>query len=124
MSNLEPKVEKMVVGVRELKEITIFPLSYGDMKKFTDKISEVIKDFTEKQDEGEENTLATVKAILDMIEENIVEISIMCCEYPLDTRNVTGEQIVEFCEKVYDLNFEGASKKFQSLKAKVVSLWT
>jgi hypothetical protein len=114
----------MVVGVRELKEITIFPLSYGDMKKFTDKISEVIKDFAEKQEEGEENTLNTIRSILTLIEENLVDISNMVCEEPLDVDKMTNEQVVEFCEKVYDLNFEGASKKFQSLKAKVVSLWT
>jgi hypothetical protein len=123
MSNLLPNTRKLVVGIREMKEVEVYPLSFGQQKKFADKIASALNEFSEK---NEEDLAVTDMAqmILTLIEDNIVALSEMVIEGGIDVDNITNDQVVELATIIYEMNYEGASKNVLNLVNRMKNILT
>jgi len=123
MSELIVETREMEVGIKNLKKITIYPLSFAAQKKFAGKIAELIEEFSKQAEDDESSTLKMVNLIIGLLEENIVEISNLVTEDDIDLENVTNDQILDLCTNIYEMNYEGAGKKVKKLMENVKSLW-
>ena len=123
MSSLVVETRKMIIGIKQPKEIEIFPLSFGQQKKFADQIGKALVTFSETAEDGL-SFVDMVKMILQLIEENVTDIFTMVTEEELDLDKVTNTQLADFCNIVYEMNFEESLKKVNSLVEKVKKAWT
>lgn len=123
MSKLLPNTRKLVVGIREMKEVEVYPLSFGQQKKFADKVASALNEFSEK---NEEDLAVTDMAqmILTLIEDNIVALSEMVIEGGIDVDNITNDQVVELATIIYEMNYEGASKNVLNLVNRMKNILT
>ncbi len=123
MSKLLPNTRKLVVGIREMKEVEVYPLSFGQQKKFADKVASALNEFSEK---NEEDLAVTDMAqmILTLIEDNIVALSEMVIEGGIDVENITNDQVVELATIIYEMNYEGASKNVLNLVNRMKNILT
>lgn len=136
MSSLQPRVEKIEVGIRRLREVSIYPLSVAQQLKAKDiitnalsKMSEVegtATNITVSENLSEEfaNILPNAifgNVIIDTIEDSLSKFLEMSTdpedEVTLDV--VSNEQAVDIATSIYRLNYEGALKKLKGLKEKV-----
>jgi hypothetical protein len=124
MSELIVETRKVKVGIKKVEEFEIYPLSFGQQRKFATKIGEMISEFAEKSEDAEISTVDMVNMIMQLIEDNIVEIVKMVADYEIDLDNITNDQVVDIANHIYEMNYSGALKNMMSLKKKVVSLWT
>jgi hypothetical protein len=124
MSELIVETRKVKVGIKKVEEFEIYPLSFGQQRKFATKIGEMISEFAEKSEDAEISTVDMVNMIMQLIEDNIVEIVKMVADYEIDLDNITNDQVVDIANHIYEMNYEGSLKNMMSLKKKVVSLWT
>jgi hypothetical protein len=124
MSELIVETRKVKVGIKKVEEFEIYPLSFGQQRKFAAKIGEMISEFAEKSEDAEISTVDMVNMIMQLIEDNIVEIVKMVADYEIDLDNITNDQVVDIANHIYEMNYEGSLKNMMSLKKKVVSLWT
>jgi wyosine [tRNA(Phe)-imidazoG37] synthetase (radical SAM superfamily) len=122
MSELMIETRSQLVGIREPKEITIYPISIGQQKKFADKISKMLEDFS-KQSENDLAITDMVNLIITLIEENVDEIAKMVVEGEVDFSEASNNQLVEFCNNIYEMNYEGSLKNIKNLVEKVKSVW-
>ena len=122
MSNLNPDVKKFMVGSREMVETTIFPLA---LKEETDLIKIIAKtviqitggdDFSKMKDEE------LVTAITGIINTNLEMIFKMVTDNNAKFDEMSNNQLMEFSNAVFDMNFETFIKNGQSLIEKVKSL--
>ena len=123
MSKLLPNTRKLVVGIREMKEVEVYPLSFGQQKKFADKIASALNEFSEK---NEEDLAVTDMAqmILTLIEDNIIILSEMVIEGGINVENITNDQVVELATIIYEMNYEGASKNVLNLVNRMKNILT
>jgi wyosine [tRNA(Phe)-imidazoG37] synthetase (radical SAM superfamily) len=122
MSELMIETRSQWVGIREPKEIIIYPISIGQQKKFADKISKMLEDFS-KQSENDLAITDMVNLIITLIEENVDEIAKMVVEGEVDFSEASNNQLVEFCNNIYEMNYEGSLKNIKNLVEKVKSVW-
>ncbi len=116
-ARLNPEISKATVGVRELKEITVYPLSMADQLSMTNLISEAIKGFFEREDTSD---VEFAKFLSDLIQKNLETILTMITdEGQADLGDITNNQAVEIAETVYEVTFGSLVKKVKSLLEKV-----
>ena len=127
MQELNPLHKSTTIGLREVKEIIIYPLSVGEQLKLTD----IITDFLRKYFGAEDGTvakaesmedIALINELVEVIRENIGKVIVLTTDAEdadeiLD--NMTNDQLMDFVDIVYDMNFESARKKLQNLIQKV-----
>jgi hypothetical protein len=123
MSDLVVETRKMVIGIREPKEVEIFPLSFADQKKFATKIADILAAFSQEKVE-ELSVIDMAEKIILLIEDNIKEISGMVIQGGVDLDKVTNEQIVDLCTHVYEMNYDGSIKKVKALVQRLAEVWT
>ena len=130
---VNPKCRKFEIGVRNLRDITIWPLSLADELEFSEKIIGLVDGFdaaiyiplpeaTEEEQTG--NTELRIAAyILSAIKENLVELLAYVADEEVTLKDIDNEQFVELCELIFDMNFDGAAGKIKRLLNKVKSLF-
>lgn len=123
MSSLNPQIRMMEVGTKELREVTIYPLSMADQFKMTDAVVNVFKQFDELKP-MELGDAAIVVAVISLIEENIQTILelIIDEEEKLEFSELTNLQFSLLVENIYEVNYAGTIKKFQDLVGRVKEL--
>jgi len=117
---LNPQITDVEIGIRNLRKITIYPLSMGDQLKLTDLI---IKAITKQVGDGEGSDLS-VSFIVNVIHENIGKILTMVSdekETVLD--ELSNSQATEIAEILFDVNYGSVAKNFKSLSEKVMGLF-
>jgi len=117
---LNPQIADVEIGVRNLRKITIYPLSMGDQLKLTDLI---IKTITDQVDEGGTSDLS-VAFIVKVIHENIGKILTMVSnekETVLD--ELSNLQAIEIADIIFDVNYGIVAKNFKSLSGKLMGLF-
>jgi len=123
---LNPEVKTATIGVRVLREISVYPMSVGEQVKLTDVITETMKKFLEEGKEKEVDA-EFVEFLVGLIKEKVSEIIMIVTDETdadLILNDMTNDQLVDFAEIVYDMNFGGAKKKFQTLIKKVKGVLT
>lgn len=123
MSDLNPQIVEISVGVRELRTVTIYPLSMADQFKMTSAIVEGFSKFAvfDQQDIKDEDVVAQM---VEIIENNIDQILtlVLADDEQVTMTELTNEQFSDLAITVFEVNYEGAAKKFQTLVGKVKSL--
>lgn len=125
---LNPSIHVTYYGKRELKPITIYPLSVGDQLKITDIIAGVIGDIADKQVVGGMNNYAYVNLILATIKDNINKLIPMVSdlkeeEVPEFLDNLTNDQLMEIVDIIWTNSYEPSVKKGQDLFARMRKLF-
>jgi len=111
------------VGTKELREVTLYPLSMADQFKMTDAVVNVFKQFEELRP-AELNDSAIVVAVISLIEENIQTILelIIDEEEKLEFSEFTNLQFSLLVEIIYEVNYADTIKKFQDLVGRIKEL--
>jgi hypothetical protein len=136
MSNQNPQITTVEVGIRSLREVMIFPLSIADQGKMAKILSEVfqavmtsLSHLSEEEDIPDESsgTIGAVTAqlsnidiagvIVGIVQENL-EVVLKLVVDPhekITMEELTNEQFYKLVEVIYEVNYENASKNFPAL---------
>jgi len=118
---LNPAIKTTTIGVRELREISIFPLAVGEEIELSDIITDVVVKFVKELNEKgkKEVSLAQmenvefVEFITNLIKDNLKRIIDLVTDQPSDEvlKDMTNAQFFDFAEIVYEMNFGGSIRK-------------
>jgi len=127
-SKLNPQVRQYEVGSRELREITVYPLSISDQNKMGTVIVEAVKVFAEKSKEYED--IASVKDglenagiitdVMAIITDNLGKILAIASDVPANeidevVGSMTNTQLTDIVIGIWELNYEGNIKNVRNL---------
>jgi len=114
---LNPQVRSVEIGIREMREIKIYPLSFRDQQSLVENLIGGLNTFSEKA-EGEDLKDADVPMIIiEMIKEKIEVVLELVTdpEEEIDVDGLTNMQISEIVNIIYKENFKEPSKKVEDL---------
>lgn len=138
MGKLNPQITITEIGIRTLREITIFPLSLADQTKTARILAKAFQEVMEKLSSfgGEEDTLEeesltsmakqlsdidVMEFIASAIQDNL-EIVLKLVVDPheeISMEELTNEQFYKLVEIIYEVNYEATSKNFVALLKRV-----
>jgi hypothetical protein len=120
---LNPEVRELILGIRKLKKIVIYPLSYYDQKQIGELIAKSMGKLGETLN-AEENT-AFIGKLSDMIEQNIPQIIEKCTDLKSEIfmKQVTSGQLMEFIQIVMEVNFLNPIQKGTNLFVSLGNLY-
>jgi hypothetical protein len=118
-SELNPKVKKMPVGIREIREITVYPLSVAAQLNMTDLIFSAVQSASGLGIEKARKSTVWVGLVLKTLRENAAQIltNATCGEEKgedllTDTDN---DQFLAIVEHLFEANYSGALKKIPEM---------
>ena len=122
LAKLNPRIREQEVGIRELRKIKIYPLSFKDQLDMTDLIANTVQEFFIKE------TMTDLKFagfIARLLNENLVKIiKLVCDEDPEQVMyDMDNTQTTELIDTIVEINFESLSKNVQSLSKKIKSIF-
>jgi len=120
---LNPQIRNVEIGVRNLRKITIYPMSLYDQTKFLGLIEGVMNSYfenTEGEELNQDKLMPFLLAIKKVIGSNIQEImGIVLDEAELTPQaffgDVTNLQMSKIVTFIFEDNFEESSKNVLSL---------
>jgi membrane protease subunit (stomatin/prohibitin family) len=124
---LNPQIRVFEFGIRELREMTIYPLSVADQFKLSDIIADAADKLAKKQ--VNVNTMKNkdfVKLFMELFRENANKIIKLVTD---DSKTndylaeLTNTQLVELGDLIYVMNYESAAKNFMGLLDRAKSLF-
>ena len=108
-----PKIARIEIGARNLRTITVYPLSLGDQMKLPDTLNEGLPGYVGLADRPD---IAVVSFAIEFIKKNIGQLlSLITDDGEKLLDEMTNDQAVDLAELVYSMNFERVAKKVQSL---------
>ena len=120
LKSLNPQIRKTNIGIRHLREVTVYPLSLKDQFALGDLIVEAVKQFYSIQTDGDAKF---IRQIFSLIEKNLNKILkyVLLDETEIDKiyNELTNEQTATIIEIVYECNFGVTKKKLTELMTKV-----
>ena len=118
---LNPQITDVEIGIRNLRKITVYPLSMSDQLKLTDLIAKSVTEQLAKADGGE---LSLVSFIIKMLQENIGKIITMVTDEDAKVlEEISNSQAVEIADVLFDVNYGTVAKNFKSLSEKLTGLF-
>ena len=116
-NQLNPQVESVLIGIRELREIKIYPLSLAEQLKLSEIIAKAASSYVNSQDQSD---MAFAAFLTETISENIVKIlSLVTDEKGEDLLNeITNNQAANIATILYEMNYGSVIKKVMALIAK------
>ena len=116
---LNPQIVDVEIGIRNVRNIRIYPLSMADQLKLTDIIVNAAMAATR-----EGNDMAVPTFILQMLKENIGKIIAMTTdEDEAITAEISNMQAVEIADVLFDVNYGAVAKNFKSLSDKMKEMF-
>jgi len=138
---MNPQIQTVGIGVKEIAEITIYPLSMADQFRLSDVIAEAITEYTANEQKKEdallewqvqykddlENNLDKMpvqssdveifQIFIKTIQENLINILDLITETDnqITLDDLTNDQFAELCDIIYTVNYDNAMGKFQAL---------
>ena len=120
LSVLNPDIQELVVGIRKLRRIKIYPLSVVDQLKITDIVQEAIGIFLANK---ESNDVAFVALFIALIKTNASKILSLVIDPDENPDKIleemTNNQLSEFGTILYQVNYEIISKNVSGLLKKL-----
>ena len=118
---LNPQIASLEIGIRNLRTIKIYPLSFGDQLEMTDLITETIQKFIEARgDKLQEDNVEFVQFIIDLLRKNLSKIiKLISDEEDTLLKEITNVQVVDMVNIIYEMNYEESIKNAQSLFEKI-----
>lgn len=114
---LNPQIREVLIGTRELRKVTIYPLSAADQFKLSDIIQKGMAMFFE-QNADDAFGPEMIAAVMELIKENIgsiIKIVAPSIRADVFMKNVTNDQLSEIIGHVYRDNYEKPVKNVMSL---------
>lgn len=121
MSDINPEVKEIKYGKKELKTLTLYPLSIGDQFTVSDIITKIVQELITAKNEGLATTDYTfLTAAMDLLKENIGKILVLISGLAEEDSNailneLTNSQLMEMIDIIWTINYEPNLKKGQSL---------
>jgi hypothetical protein len=113
---INPEIKEIQIGIRELRTVKIYPLSFRDQSKASDIITEALNRFLAGQNQAD---IVFVKSMLDLLTERADQILSLVMDESEKGQDVlaelTNKQLLKIGEAIYEVNFEGIIKKAQGL---------
>ena len=124
-SKLNPQVTSVEIGIRNLRTITVYPLSFADQLKTTDLITQALQVFFKGKEAGAIQDSEFVTFLIQLIRDNIGKILSMVTDEDGDKilQELSNNQFIDFADLIYSMNFEVPSKKGKSLIEKIKNLF-
>jgi hypothetical protein len=115
---LNPEIKKISIGIKSLREVTIYPLSLGDELELTDLITESLQAYYLK---GNQNDVIFISFLLDLVKRNLGKILLLVTENETEDvlKNITNSQAVNLAQIIVDVNFVPLSQSIQMLAEKM-----
>lgn len=116
------------VGVREVKEVAVYPLSLAHQLQLSDMIFDVAQafmaiDFDAEDIEGKDNSVKAVESAIDILKDNITKLfPLIADEGDITAENITNVQLFELAKIVYEVNYADLAKNLKSLPQKMKTL--
>lgn len=121
LSMLNPQIREVIIGIKKLRKISIYPLSISDQSKLTSSISTAVLEVMAVKDEGNIKILSVVK---DLISDNISKIlSFVSDEGEKVLEEISNDQLLDIIEVVFEVNYASLEKKTRSLLTKLAKVF-
>ena len=107
--NINPQITEVVIGVRDLRNIKLYPLALGDQLELSDLIQQTLEAFFKVEDGSDESMGLFIAFAFDLVKTNISKILklIALDEEPNKLlKEITNAQVDEITQVVYEKNFE------------------
>ena len=116
---LNPQIKTATIGIRSLREISIYPLSMADQLEVTDLVAAAIKGYVETGDQSE---LGVATFVAEAIKENVSLLLKKATDEGEEVlAEITNLQATEIAEIIYEVNYESILGKVRSLVEKIQS---
>ena len=117
---LNPDIRIITYGKKELKELTLYPLSIGDQFKVTDMITMIVQQLVSGTREGHLSDFVFMTAVMQAFETNLGKILSLIADIPEDEAKeivniLTNTQLLDIVESVWTVDYEPALKKGKNL---------
>lgn len=118
---INPQITTAIIGVREMREIKIYPLSIADQLEVTDLIAGPLGQFSEADDQSDSVFIAL---ILDTLKKNLSKVLTMATDEDGTKimKDLTNKQAVDIGNILYEVNYEPLSKNVKSLWEKIKTI--
>ena len=122
---INPQVKDIIIGVKKLRSIRVYPLSVKDQMSVADIVVKSIAEFFGTGGEEKKSEVQFAAFLSELIQANLLKI----LEFVIDKEEVgenilselTNEQMIEIGNVVYDVNFGTLPKKVHNLLEKIKS---
>jgi hypothetical protein len=150
-NRLNPTIQKQFIGAREMREITLYPMSVADQLKMTNLIAQAIGAVIEARETVEGmGDIEVVAMAVGFVRENLSQVLELVMDEeelypdgkpqkPLPVKGqrkkkkdepttpkileeLTNTQVTEIATKIYDMNYATAIKNVKSLVERVQGL--
>jgi len=117
---LNPDIRIIAYGKKELKDLTLYPLSIGDQFKVTEIITQVVQQLVVGAKEGNLSDFIFMSAVMTALETNLGKVLTLISDITEEEaaeviNTMTNSQLVDVVESVWDVDYEPALKKGKNL---------
>lgn len=114
---LNPQIVEIVIGIRKLRKIKIYPLSMADQLQLT---SLVVVALQKLFNQREENNFIFAELIKDMVTNNLGKImSYITDEGEEILKDISNSQAMDIAECIFDMNYGVLEKKTKGFLEKI-----
>ena len=118
-NSMNPDITTVKIGIRKLKEITIYPLSIASQLSATEIIGEIMSKVSSFDDMNEEQV---IQEFLNILKANINKLLNFVVDEEVDLSELTNPQLEEVIAIVYDCNYKDVIKNSKDLMGKIKPL--
>jgi len=114
---LNPDIKNINVGIKELREVKIYPLSMTDQFQLTEDLAQVISEMGSGVDFNSITNEDALQFMKKLLSENLIKIlAYVTTEEERPTLDeLTNNQFYEIANILFEVNYEGLLKNFKDL---------
>ena len=124
--NYNPQIETVEIGVRNLQEIKIYPMSIADQVQFGVTIKKGLAEFF-KNAKNLKDDVAVAGFVIDLLKDNLPKLLSFVIDEPGKAeeklKDITNVQASKIATIMYEANYEEASKNLKGLFEKMKNLF-
>lgn len=126
IEQLNPEVKEVIIGVRKMEELKLYPLSIGELFKLTklikqtlQSVSSISSDGTDLEDSG--NDLEVITVVVEGIKNNLSSVLTLVTDEKGEDLllKITPNQALDISNVIFDMNFAETPEKLKGLVEKV-----
>lgn len=117
LKTLNPQIIEVIIGIRELKKIKIYPLSMADQLQLTSLVVDTLQKLFNQR---EENNFVFAELVKNMVTDNLGKIITYVTDDGEELlKDITNIQAMEIAEYIFDMNYGVLEKKAKGLLEKI-----
>lgn len=114
---LNPQIRRVEIGIKQMREIKIYPLSMADQLEVTDLVAAAIKTYVV---EGDQSEVGVAAFLAQAIKDNVSLLLKKATDEGDEVLSeITNLQAAEIAEILYEVNYESIAGKVMSLVEKI-----